>query len=75
MNKFNFLTALNNKNKLLFQLSEKVLLNEIVIKSHRQLFDYEHKGSNNGENIINVMINKTKRFQTGKENNNVTNSD
>ena len=59
LSKFNFLTALNNKIKLLFQLSENVSLNETIIISNRKVFGYEHKEGTNGKNIINFMINKT----------------
>ena len=63
---------MNNKIKLLFQLIEKVLLNETIITSNREVFDYEHKDSTNGKSIINFMINKTeKEAQTGKENINI----
>ena len=75
LSKFNFLTALNNNIELQFQLSEKVLLNEAIIISNREVFDYEHKDSTNKKNIINFMINKTKKAETGKENINVSDTD
>ena len=49
---------MNNKIKLLFQLTEKVLLNETIITSNREVFDYEHKDSTNGKSIINFVIAK-----------------
>ena len=67
---------MNNKIKLLFRLTEKVLLNETIITSNREVFDYEHKDSTNGKSIINFMINKIeKKAQTGKENTNITDTD
>ena len=64
---------MNNKIKLLFQLTEKVLLNETIILSNREVYDYERKDSTNGKSIINFMINETeKKAQPGKENINVT---
>ena len=61
---------------MLFQLTEKVLFNETIIISNREVFDYEHKDSTNGKSIKNFMINKTeKKAQTGKENINITNTD
>ena len=75
LSKFNFLTALNNNIELQFQHSEKVLLNEAIIISNREVFDYEHKDSTNKKNIINFMINKTKKAETGKENINVSDTD
>ena len=61
---------------MLFQLTEKVLFNETIIISNREVFDYEHKDSTNGKSIINYMINKTeKKAQTGKENINITDTD
>ena len=61
LSKFNFLTALNNKIKLLFQLSKNILLNETIIISNRKVFDYGHKDRTNGKNIINFMVNKTEK--------------
>ena len=52
---------MNNKIKLLFQLTEKVLLNETIITSNREVFDYEHKDRTNGKSIINFMINKIEK--------------
>ena len=52
---------MNDKIKLLFQLTEKVLLNETKNISNREAFDYEHKDSTNGKSIINFMINKTEK--------------
>ena len=76
MNKFTFLATLNNKNKLLFQPSKTVLLNETATVSNREVFDYEQKDSFNGKSITNIMINKTvKNAQTGKENINITDTD
>ena len=43
MSKLNFLTAFNNKTKLLFQLSKQNLLNETIIISNREVFNYRHK--------------------------------
>ena len=61
---------------MLFQLTEKVLFNETIIISNREVFDYEHKDSTNGKSIINVIINKTgKKSEAGKENINVTDAD
>ena len=54
-------TTLNNKIKLLFQLSEKFLLNETIIISNREVFDFEHKDSTNGKSIMNCMINKAEK--------------
>ena len=51
-------TALNNKIKLLFQLTEKFLFHETIIISNREVFDFEHKDSTNGKSIINCIINK-----------------
>ena len=66
LSKFSFLiSSSNNKIKLLFQLGEKVLLNETIIISNREVFDYGHKDSTNGKSIINFMI-KQKKTQTGK---------
>ena len=56
---------------MLFQLTEKVLFNETIIISNREVFDYEHKDSTNGKSIKNFMINKTEK----KENINITNTD
>ena len=61
MSKFDFLTTLNNKIKLLFQLSKKDLLNETIIISNREGFDYGQKDSTNGKSIIMFMINKTEK--------------
>ena len=64
---------MNNKIKLLFQLTEKVLLNETIILTNREVYDYERKDSTNGKSIINFMINETeKKAQPGKENINDT---
>ena len=61
MSKSNFLTALNNKIKLLIQLREKILLNETIIISNREVFDYRHKDSTNGKSIINFIVNKKEK--------------
>ena len=61
MSKSNFLTALNNKIKLLIQLREKTLLNETIIISNSEVFDYGHKNSTNGKSIINFIINKKEK--------------
>ena len=45
--------------QLLFQLSEKNLLNETTIISNREVFDYGYRDSTNGKSIINFMTNKT----------------
>ena len=69
-------TVLNNKIKLLFQLTENFLLNETIIISNRKVFDFEHKDSTNGKSIISYMINKAeKKAQAGKENINITDTD
>ena len=52
---------MNNKTKLPFQLTEKVLLNETIIISNKDVFDYEHNDSTNGKSIINFMIDKTEK--------------
>ena len=44
---------------MLYQLSEKSLLNEIVIISNRELFDYGYRDSTNGKSITNFTISKT----------------
>ena len=46
---------------MLFQLSEKVLLNQAIIISNREVFDYEHNESTNEKSIINLMMNKTEK--------------
>ena len=43
---------------MLFQLSEKNLVNETIIISNREAFDYGYRDSTNGKSIINFMINK-----------------
>ena len=69
-------TAQNNKIKLLSQLSKKVLVNETIVISNREVFDYGHIGSTNAKSIINFKINKTeKKFKTGKENISITDID
>ena len=54
-------TAQNNKIKLLSQLSKKVLVNETIVISNREVFDYGHIGSTNGKSIINFKINKIEK--------------
>ena len=56
---------------MLFQLSKK-LLNEIIIVSNREVFDYGYRDSTNEKNI-NFLINKDRqgKAQTGKENINI----
>ena len=62
MSKLNFLTAFNNKTKLLFQLSKQNLLNETIIISNREVFNYRHKRQQEwGKNIINFMIIKAEK--------------
>ena len=44
-----------------------------MIISNREVFDYGHRDTTNGKNIINFMINKDRqrKAQTGKENINI----
>ena len=49
LSKFSFLTALNNKIRLLFYLSGKVFINETIIISNEELFNYGYKDITNGE--------------------------
>ena len=57
-------TALKNKIKLLFQLTEKVLLNETIIISNREAFNYEHKGREKHQNLHdNQNIKQVKKHQ------------
>ena len=54
---------------MLFQLREKVLINDTVNILNREVFDYAQKDSINGRSIINVVTCKTeKQVQTDKEN-------
>ena len=56
-----------------FNSAKKTLLNEIVIISNREVFDYGYRDSTNGKNIIKFMINKDRqgKAKTGKENINI----
>ena len=42
-------------------IKQKKLLNETIIISKREVFDYGYRCSNNGKSIINFMINKTEK--------------
>ena len=64
---------MNNKIKLPFQLSEKVLLNEAIIISNREVFDYEHKDREKRHKLHDKQ--SRKKAQTGKENINITDTD
>ena len=46
---------------MLSQLSKKVLVNETIVISNREVFDYGHIGSTNGKSIINFKINKIEK--------------
>ena len=69
LSKFNFFIHCFN----CYFNSAKKLLNEIIIISSREVFDYRYRDSNNGKNIINFMINNGRqgKAQTGKENINI----
>ena len=49
---------------------QKKKINEIIIISNREVFNYGQRDSANGKNIINFMINKDRqgKAQIGKEN-------
>ena len=53
---------------------KKQKLNEAIIVSNKEVFDYRYRDSTNGKSIIDFMINKDKqgKAQTGKENINIT---
>ena len=53
-----------------FNSAKKKILNEIIVISNREVFNYGQRDSTNGKNIINFMINKDRqgKAQTGKEN-------
>ena len=56
-----------------FNSAKKTLLNEIVIISNREVFDYGYRDSTNGKNIINFIINRDRqgKVQTNKKNFNI----
>ena len=56
---------------------KKKQLNEAIIVSNKEVFDYRYRDSTNGKSIINFMINKDKqgKAQTGKENISITDTE